>query len=362
MADNNRTQTKAAIKRASDIARREANKLDRRALDDLTALYQLTAENLATIIQSYADNNGGVRLQSLQKLLKQVNAELEKLTKQRNAMLEVNMLEAAILGTVPFKSTAIAFTDAALNNVAHDAVKQVHRFIDEGGLQLSDRLWRLDNHANKIVGDAIQSAVIQGHSASQAALELVSSGGKITSVLTNKIGNANAIKIAKDATGQLMNKKGSPYANALRVFRTEINRSHINAYQQTAFKHPDVIGTRFLLSPMHPETDICDMHSKANLYGLGAGVYPKDKNPCPAHPNTLSSIEAVYKDEVTDEDRAGKTDRITWLKKQTPHQQGAILGISKGWMLRADHLKENEINTPWNILKKRLEKQNIEIP
>ncbi|AZR60628.1 hypothetical protein ELB75_11835 [Eikenella corrodens] len=44
--------------------------------------------------------------------------------------------------------------------------------------------------------------------------------------------------------------------------------------------------------------DICDEHAAADLYGLGQGVYPVDECPWPAHPNTFSYTEAVYRDEI----------------------------------------------------------------
>lgn len=57
-------------------------------------------------------------------------------------------------------------------------------------------------------------------------------------------------------------------------------------------------GLRFMLSPRHPRVDICDEHAAADLYGLGQGVYPVDECPWPAHPNTFSYTEAVYRDEI----------------------------------------------------------------
>jgi hypothetical protein len=74
----------------------------------------------------------------------------------------------------------------------------------------------------------------------------------------------------------------------------EINRAHGTAYLKGAEAHPDCVGTRFLLSPSHPEHDECDLHASANLYGLGPGVYPPGKTPWPAHPNTLSYVVAVF--------------------------------------------------------------------
>lgn len=38
----------------------------------------------------------------------------------------------------------------------------------------------------------------------------------------------------------------------------------------------------------HPVFDVCEMYSKANMYNLGSGIYPKAKiPPLPAHPHCL---------------------------------------------------------------------------
>lgn len=44
-------------------------------------------------------------------------------------------------------------------------------------------------------------------------------------------------------------------------------------------------GVQVVVNPMHPKNDICDLHARANLWGLGPGCYPKAKAPqTPYHP------------------------------------------------------------------------------
>lgn len=203
-----------------------------------------------------------------------------------------------------------------------------------------------------MVGRAIESAVIQGHSASRAAEDLTFRGQPIPPELQRKIGMAHTDTITRATTDALLNKNSSPYANARRVFRTEINRAHGIAYQTSAFEVDDVVGTRFLLSPGHPEPDICDMHASANKYGLGRGVYPKGKSPWPAHPNTLSYEEVVFADEVTDEDKAGKETGIDWLQRQPAQIQYTVLNSrKKAQALNEGLLKEKHIERPWKDIK-----------
>lgn len=361
MAENLRTQIKAAIKRASAKARESGNKLDREALDELTRLYREAAYQMTDTIESYADQDGSLKLVNMQDLLNQVEQQLDTLSATRDALLNSKMTETALLATSAFSSD-VARMGVSLNQLANDAVLQARAFIAEDGLQLSDRIWRIDNNAKRSVGDAIQSAIIQGQSAANAAQEFISSGKPIPPDINSKIDSAIASRVGRDASTALIRKDGNAYRHSLRLFRTEINRAHNDAYEMAAAEHPDAVGTRFLLSPMHPEVDICDMHANANLYGLGPGVYPFGKNPLPAHPNTLSYKEVVFADEVTVQDQDNKTDRIAWLKEQTVSRQNQILGRGKGWMLREGYLTQGAIGTPWSVLKAKLEKQGIELP
>lgn len=360
LATNPVTARKAAIKRASAKARAAMNRLDRDALGDLTRIYRQAVADLQAEILGYAAGDGSLRLEVLQDLKRQAEGHLLQLYQARNDLLAGRMDEAAILGVEPFAVDA-GLIRTSLSRIASEAVQYSRSFIAADGLQLSDRIWRIDNHTREVVSQAIESAVIQGHSASQAARDFLSRGQPVPGDVAAKMNAAGADRIAR-ATGQaIMTGQGSPYDNAKRLFRTELNRAHGEAYQAAAFEQPDVIGTRFLLSPNHPEADICDMHARVNRFGLGPGVYPKGKNPWPAHPNTLSYTEVVFDDEVSEADRQGQQDRISWLKQQPPATQESVLGArKKRAVLQRDLLTEGQIATPWKTLKLRLERKGID--
>lgn len=360
LAHNGRTAQKAAIKRASAAARAATNDLDATALDELERIYRRAADELATSIRGYAGNDGSVRLEVLQDLLFQIRGRLESLAQTRDQRLAGYMSQAAVLGVRPFES--IPTLSASLTQVADNALRFTRSFQANDGLQLSDRLWRLDMGARRAVGDAIQSAVIQGHSASSAARDFVERGVSLPPDVAAQLGLNQAERLVRVAGDALLRGEGNPYELARRVFRTEINRAHGEAYRAAAFDHPDVIGTRFLLSPSHPKVDICDMHASVNRYGLGRGVYPKGKSPWPAHPNTLSYEEVVFEDEVTADDRAGQETRIDWLKRQSARDQESVLGgRQKRAALAAGLLTERQITTPWKVLRVRYARQGVDV-
>lgn len=356
LEENSRTASKAAIRRASKKARADMHKLNSELEKELKSIYARAADDIRSYLQLRAGDDNTLRLEVMRDLLDQAKSRLNAMAAERNGLMNKDLFDAADLGVQPF-----AQVTSNITRISDEAVRFVSSFVAEDGLQLSDRIWAIDNHAKQVVADEIQRAIIQGHSASKAAQDFLARGAGIPPELARKINASQWDRIYRGIENGIFSSDGGVYSNALRVFRTEINRAHGEAYMTAAFDHPDVVGTRFLLSPNHPRTDICDMHASVNLYGLGPGVYPKDRNPWPAHPNTLSFVEVVFADEVSEQDRQGKQDRLGWLRAQTPLTQASILGKHKAAALQADLLTERQINTPWRVLKKRYEKQGIDV-
>ena len=354
LAHNPRTQVKAAIKRASAQARAHMNRVDKAVLGDLNRIYRRAADEITATIRNYGDSAGSLRLQILRDLRGQINARLTSMEEARNELLKNSLVRSAELGAGAFISVQVT---AQLTQAANEAVRFVRNFVADDGLQLSDRIWRVDNHARTAVGRAVENAVIQGHSASQAATEFLERGEDVPRGIINKINQSNAEQVSRLAANALIRGTGSPRYNALRVFRTELNRAHGEAYMASGEDTEAFGGWRYLLSPNHPAPDICDMHSRVNRYGLGAGVYPdRNRTPWPAHPNTLSYVEYVFRDEVSTADKAGKEDRLDWLKQQPYDVQTSVLGSrKKQYALVNGLLKESQINTPWKVLKRRFE-------
>jgi hypothetical protein len=87
--------------------------------------------------------------------------------------------------------------------------------------------------------------------------------------------------------------------NAERIARTEMGRAYGDAAFSDAIYNNDVVGVKFMLSSGHPEPDECDAIAGADLYGMGAGVYPKNLAPSfPVHVNCLCSLVKVFDDEA----------------------------------------------------------------
>ena len=109
-------------------------------------------------------------------------------------------------------------------------------------------------------------------------------------------------------------------------------------------KDDDIVAVKFELSGRHPTFDICDMYAKADMYNLGAGVYPKDKlPPLPVHPHCLCRYSEIYTGEV-DTEKAKPRIRESgdkWLNGLTEYQRQKVLGVDglKAWKAGRDWRK-----------------------
>lgn len=349
----------AAIRRATFAAHKDVAQLDTAALKDLERIYTEAAADIAARIRAHAGAADTIAIQELRSILDQVEGRLRELAGLRDALLDRNLREAAALGVRPYMAAgngiAAVIEPGAAMAVSHEAVQFVRTFVAADGLQLSDRIWRIDRGARDAVVNQIERSVIQGHSASQAALELLARAQPVPADLAAKMHGANASATGKDAAAALTKDPGSAMQNAMRLMRTEINRAHGEAYMQGGEKTPGFAGWKYLLSPAHPAPDICDLLSSQNLYGLGAGVYPtREKTPWPAHPNTLSFIVMVFEDEIIAADRQGKETAMEAMARLSPAQREGVLGKAKADLYDEGKISRGMIRTPLRTVKKRI--------
>jgi hypothetical protein len=338
----------------------------------LLAIYTDAGADVRAAIAARLGPNDLVPREQLQALLRQIEDVVNDLGQRRDALLFEQLGQAAALGVRPFTAQGVAavgasggaaaaqavLDSAAAMRVSTEAVRFVQTFTAADGLQLSDRLWRLDQGAKEALTRAVGNAVVQGWSASQAAAQMAYEGQPIPQAVQDTMQRASGTQLQR--MGDLLHSgDGAEVWKADRVFRTEINRAHGEAYMGSAESAPGFVGFKFLLSPRHPQPDICDMLAAQNLHGLGRGVYPtREKTPWPAHPNTLSFIQVVFDDEVSDEDRAGKETELQALQRLGPEVRAGVLGVTKAGYFDAGLLRNKGlIRAPLRAVRARLERR-----
>lgn len=300
-ADKIRKATLAAV------AQRDA--YVNRSTEDVAELYRKAAEQLTDQIRG--DDSRRVELNELHNLLDAMRAVLQRLSKQRNHALDNDLQTLAVMAGMPFGNVL----DSRIRlQKADEAVDFVRRFVYSDGLQLSDRLWRLDRQAAETLGNHLKAAVGNGEDAFRAVMHSMSNGDDVPPYIAKAYDAARAgvlrqsVRDILTGTPDPRTGKGVLY-QAERLFRTELIRAHGEAYMGMAFETDGIAGVRFMLSPRHPKPDICDQHASADLYGLGAGVYPnRESCPWPAHPNTFSYVVAVFEEEVAG--KIGEKDKV----------------------------------------------------
>lgn len=353
----------AAIKRASQQARNAMQALDAAGVDALVALYEDAAAQVRAAIQARVDATDSVAVHQLQPLLRQIEDIIAGLGQQRDALLREQIEQAATLGVRPYTAQGVAavggsqavLESGAAQRVHQSAVRFVLEFVAADGLALSDRLWRLDQGAKEVLSRAIGNAVVQGWSASKAAADFMYSGKAVPADVAARAAGGKAAALVRAA--DLLTGKGGQVWKADRVFRTEINRAHGEAFMAGGENTPGFAGWRYLLSPRHPAPDICDLLASQNLHGLGPGVYPtRAQTPWPAHPNTLSFVEMVFQDEVTDADRAGKETELQALARLAPDVRAGALGQTKAEYFDQGLLTRGAIRSPLRAVRARLER------
>lgn len=115
-----------------------------------------------------------------------------------------------------------------------------------------------------------------------------------------------------------------------RIARTEMARAYQDGFLLKWDNNEDCVAYQWKLSGRHPRYDICDLYAKANLYGMGPGIFPKDKVPrLPAHPHCMCFLKPVIRgmmDNETPIDRVEEGGR-EYLDSVDLHHRQMLLGI-----------------------------------
>lgn len=356
----------AAIRRASQAARNSMRMLDEEAAAELERIYTEAADEVRRAIAAAGGTAARVRLDQLRELLARIDAVLQALASRRTEVVDGALQQAAELGVRPLTGEGLSATGRHVRPVldgaqalraVDDAVAWVQAFRAEDGLALSDRLWRVDRGARDAVSRTVEQAVVQGWSADKAAQQFLLRGQAVPPSTQQAQAAAEVGKVMQGAD-YLADPASGALASSLRVMRTEVNRAHGEAYAAGAQQAPGFVGFRFLLSPRHPRPDICDLYARQNLHGLGPGVYPdRESCPWPAHPNTLSFIVAVFADEVSAADRAGRETTLQALDRMAPELRAGVLGPTKATYFDRGLLTRGAVRSTVGAVRARLTRQ-----
>jgi len=163
------------------------------------------------------------------------------------------------------------------------------------GLQLSQRIWRLESQGLERIRATLLSAMGERTSARELAklLEPVLGAGQdcprwSMQRLYGMTAGERSVSRAGLFSGEACAGQGIAY-NALRLARTELQYAHHAMASEIYANSPWVTGKWVRLSPAHPKIDICDSYA-------GGGPYESGDQILPLHPNCMCYYEAALMD------------------------------------------------------------------
>ena len=119
--------------------------------------------------------------------------------------------------------------------------------------------------------------------------------------------------------------------HAERIARTENARAYADGQMNRFLDDDDIVAFQWKLSSRHPRYDICDFYANADLYGLGKGVYPKDKFPrLPAHPHCMCHIKPLTELDIDVNKRHNNLEQsgLEYIKSLSKQHQEVLLGVN----------------------------------
>lgn len=146
--------------------------------------------------------------------------------------------------------------------------------------------------------------------------------------LTHAIDKGNEERINKALETAVQEK--TRY-NAERIARTENARAYADGQVNRYMNDDDIVAYKWRLAARHPRFDICDFYANADLYGLGKGVYPKDKLPTlPAHPHCMCHIQPLTELDIQENKQHKGINQagLDYIQTLTKPNQEVLLGVN----------------------------------
>lgn len=272
---------------------------------DLVDLYSEAAREIQRQLAFYADVEGSITGQRLTALLRDVNRTIEAMGTIRDGQIDRGIKDSARMGIESYAKPldlagyGTGEMRAVFGVVHRDTVEAMYDFIAGDGLQLSDRLWKLNTGAKEKVTEVIERAVIQGDSARETAQNLLRRGQPVSKEVLEKLGVSKSAKIGAVAMEMFTpGGQGNIVHNALRVARTELARANNEGFLRTGKKLSTVTGHRWTLTASHSRRDMCDTLATQDIDGLGPGGYKIDNYPMMAHPEDMCFPVPIFEFEL----------------------------------------------------------------
>lgn len=235
-------------------------------------------------------------------------------------------LEGAGSYSGSFGTTTGPFWDDYIERQARKNIEAAASKIYGDGLNLSNRLWKLDAKSYSQIQSTLMQGVVQKKSAAEIAKELgkhLDPDAKWTRWSMSRLNKMVPADRAKDFKGLLRKPNPIPFDgapptsgiayNALRLARHELNTIGVNASLDSMRSAPWATGEKWNLSTNHSIIDICDDYASGGPESNGA--YSAGQMPTmPAHVNCYCypTAELMERDNFVDNLRGWAQGTSSW--------------------------------------------------
>ena len=267
--------------------------------------------------------------------------------------------------TVGVDTSTIPYTSESISTA-------MQRAWAKDNLNLSTRLHARGQAVRKEVGDILKATIGKGNTNKKIASELFNLGVIDTAELPQfmeqvaklpidisaeekrkllrkvqrqvskrttaglRAGYSEVIKVVESDNQQKLDKaieiatEEKTRYHAERIARTETARAYADGQVSRYKDDDDIVAFQWKLGTRHPVFDICDFYANADLYGMGKGVYPKDKVPMlPAHPHCMCRLKPIVDgmiDNSTPKENINEGG-MDLLKSLSVKEQERLLGV-----------------------------------
>lgn len=184
------------------------------------------------------------------------------------------LYESAVRFGIGLGAVSVATTATKWDTLQKRLVKQTKKNL--AGLSPSDRVWDLTTRAEQ----DLKRMVVNGIANSENPAVIAR---RIRKYISPTVQDASELGVSPGA-----GVYRSPYRNAMRLARTEMNRTYTKAQAAFANDKPWVQGVEITLSPNHTDADECDDLASGGPYSADeAGQL------IPAHPHCMCYLTPV---------------------------------------------------------------------
>lgn len=249
-------------------------------------LYQEVAEEIARAakkLEGRENISSVMRKEYLEKLTKQIEERIVSLNRQVEETIRKNMLDVAkavVENNVDNLKEIGIFLSQAYFYVPEEVVEEVASgLIYKGRWNLSKAIWGDSEQTIRDLHTIVAKGIAENKSAYDIAKDL------------EKYVDPNARKTWEWSKVYPGTKKVIDY-NAQRLARTMVSHAYEESFVRVTKNNPYADAYKWLRSNSDRVCPICRDRAEKDKYGLGAGVFPKDKLPLD-HPNGMCTFRIV---------------------------------------------------------------------